>query len=48
MEKIYHFEQGRARLMESVRQSGGFPAPGTEWGANLQRAGRQLSTSINL
>ena len=48
MEKIYHFEQGTARLMKSVRQSRGSPAPGTERGANLQRAAQQLSTSINL
>lgn len=48
MEKIYHFEQGRARLTESVWQSRASSAPGTEQGANLQRAAQQLSTSINL
>jgi len=48
MEKIYRCEQGRARLMESVRQSRGSPAPGAEQDANLQRAAQQLSTGVNL
>lgn len=48
MEKIYHSEHGRAWLMELARQSRGSPAPGTERGANLQRAAQQLSTSVNL
>lgn len=34
--------------MELARQSRGSPAPGTERGANLQRAAQQLSTSVNL
>lgn len=48
METIYHREQGRGRLMESVRQSGGSPAPGTGRGADLQRAAQRLSTSTDL
>lgn len=48
MEKIYHYEQGRARVMELGRQSGGSPAPGTGQGVDLQRAAQWLHTSINL